>query len=70
MENQSGDRLDPNLLSAWAESDLPSRRTAEYELQLRSTERVRMVVRRSCVQRSAPTSLVVRIRDSLVILKQ
>jgi len=69
MDDQSGDTLDPALLLPVAEAEMSSSGTAEFELRLRSTERVRTVVQRSCMRREAPRGLVVRIRESLIILK-
>ena len=43
--------------------------TAEYELRLRSTERVRLVLLNSSLRCSAPQRLVTRIRESLIIVR-
>ena len=43
--------------------------TAEYELRLRSTERVRLVLLKSSLRCSAPQHLVTRIRESLIIIR-
>ena len=70
MDDQSGDSQDPPMPRAQTSSDLPRAEVAEFELRLRSTERVRTVIRRSCVRCSAPDHLVVRIRESLVIVRR
>ena len=69
MDDQSSDTIDPVLRRPVAEAEISSSGTAEFELRLRSTERVRTVVRRSCLRREAPHGLVVRIRESLIIFK-
>jgi hypothetical protein len=52
-----------------ADAETPGRPSGEFEFRLRSTERIRMVVRRSCLSRKAPRGLVVRIRESLIVFK-
>ena len=42
---------------------------AEYELRLRSTERVRLVLLKSSLRCSAPQHLVTRIRESLITIR-
>jgi hypothetical protein len=43
----------------------PTRLSADVEIQLRSTERIRLVVQR-CERSSAPDHLLVRIRETLI----
>ena len=69
MDDQSGDTFDPVLPRPVPEAEIASSGTAEFELRLRSTERVRTVIRRSCLRREAPRGLVVRIRESLIVFK-
>ena len=69
MDDQSADTLDPVHPRASSQGAEPGTRTAEYELRLRSTERVRTVVQRSCLRRAAPSGLVVKIRESLIVIK-
>ncbi len=69
MEDQSGDTFDPVLPRTMADAETPGRPSGEFEFRLRSTERIRMVVRHSCLPRKAPRGLVVRIRESLIVFK-
>jgi len=70
MDDQSGDRPQPLPLEPRSDEDLASVEVGEFELRLRSTERVRTVVRRSCVRCSAPRHLIVRIRESLIVVRR
>lgn len=42
---------------------------ADYQLRLRSTDRVRVLLQNSNLRYSAPQHLVLRIRKSLVIIR-
>ena len=73
MDEQTGDRRDPAPDDS--SRDGTSERVddvemVEFEWRLRSTERVRTVIRRSCTRCSAPETLIVRIRESLVVFRE
>ena len=67
MDDKSSDPL----AGASAAADSPSTddASADYELRLRSTERVRLLLQRRALRCSAPRHLVVKIRQSLIVFR-
>ena len=70
MEDNVSDpfRSRPTRVQAMDRVDSPDP-VADYQLRLRSTDRVRVLLQNSNLRYSAPQHLVLRIRKSLVIIR-
>lgn len=71
MDDNPSDPATADSLCESAPSEVLHRyATAEYELRLRSTERVRVLLQKSCSRCAAPHQLVTRIRASLLVVRR